>query len=150
MKAAFGKTSMAGFYTAKLTTRTNKTENRVFAVNVDPAEGDLKALSGADLNARLAPELKYKFDYASSFETRPDEAQGRNLGDFLLYVLLAVLFVEQLLAWSCGYHVSASTNAGARSTGFSRNRRESPPAGRAAFVMPPEGGTTSVAKGGPA
>jgi hypothetical protein len=114
LAATFAKTSVGGFYTAKLTTRTNKPESRVFAVNVDPVEGDLKALNGADLTARLAPEVKYKFDYASSFETKLDEAQGRNLGEWLLYVLIIVLVLEQLLAWSCGYHVSAPATAPAR------------------------------------
>jgi hypothetical protein len=114
MKSTYTRTSLSGFYTAKLTTKTNKVENRIFAVNVDPAEGDLKALTGPDLNARLGPELKYKFDYASSFETKLDEAQGRNLGDLLLIVLVIVLALEQLLAWSCGYHISAPAAANAR------------------------------------
>lgn len=108
LSATFAKTSVGGFYRATLTTRTNKPESRVFAVNVDPAEGDLKALTGADVLARLGPDLKPKFDYASSFETKLDEAQGRNLGEWLLYVLVIVLVLEQLLAWSCGYHVSAA------------------------------------------
>ena len=114
LAATFARTSVGGFYAAKLTTRTNKPESRVFAVNVDPAEGDLKALTGADVLARLGPDLKPKFDYASSFETKLDEAQGRNLGDLLLLVLVVVLALEQLLAWSCGYHVSAPAAAPAR------------------------------------
>ncbi len=118
LKATYTRTAQSGFYTAKLTTKANKVENRVFAVNVDPAEGDLKALTGPDLNSRLAPELKYKFDYASSFETKLDEAQGRNLGDLLLIVLVIVLALEQLLAWSCGYHVSAPAAAPARMPTF--------------------------------
>jgi hypothetical protein len=117
-KATYTRTAQSGFYTAKLTTKANKVENRVFVVNVDPAEGDLKALTGPDLNARLAPELKYKFDYASSFETKLDEAQGRNLGDLLLIVLVIVLALEMLLAWSCGYHVSAPSAAPARMPTF--------------------------------
>ena len=91
LTATFARTSVGGFYTAKLTTRTNKPQSRVFAVNVDPAEGDLKALTGADVLSRLGPELNPKFDYASSFETRLDEAQGRNLGDLLLIILVVVL-----------------------------------------------------------
>ncbi len=106
LKATFSKTALSGFYTAKLITRKNKTENRAFAVNVDPDEGDLAALSQADVSKRLDP-LKYQFDYASSFETKLDETQGRNLGDLLLIVLVIVLALEQLVAWSCGYHISA-------------------------------------------
>ena len=83
-------------------------------MNVDPAEGDLKALTGPDIIARLGPELKPKFENASSFETQLDEARGRNLGDLLLIVLVIVLALEQLLAWSCGYHVSAPAAAPAQ------------------------------------
>jgi hypothetical protein len=111
MTATFARTALSGFYTAKLTTRTNKVENRVFAVNVDPAEGDLKALAEPDIIARLAPELKPKFDHASTFETQLDESQTRNLGDLLLLVLVIILVLEQLLAWSCGYHASAPAAA---------------------------------------
>ena len=118
MKATYARTTQSGFYTAKLTTKANKVETRVFAVNVDPAEGDLKALTGPDVVARLGPELKPKFEYASSFETQLDEAQGRNLGDLLLIVLVIVLALEQLLAWSCGYHVSAPAAAPARMPTF--------------------------------
>ena len=53
----------------------------------------------------MAP-LKYEFEYASKYETKLDETQGRNLGDLFLLVLLIVLIVEQWFAWSCGYHVS--------------------------------------------
>jgi hypothetical protein len=118
LKATYTRTALSGFYSAKLTTKANKVENRVFAVNVDPAEGDLKALTEPDIIARLGPELKPKFEYASRFETQLDEAQGRNLGDLLLIVLVVILALEQLLAWSCGYHVSAPAAAPARMPSF--------------------------------
>jgi hypothetical protein len=102
----YTKTETAGFYKALLTQPSHKTEIRTFAVNVDPAEGDLRALAGPDLASRLAP-LKYEFDYASKYDTKLDETQGRNLGDSLLLVFLIVLIVEQLFAWSCSYHVSS-------------------------------------------
>ena len=110
-KVTYGRTATSGFYTAQLTTRANKAELRPFAVNVDPAEGDLRAMTGSDLNIRLAPELKYQFDSASNFETKLDETQGRNLGDSLIYILVVVLALELLLAWSCSYHVSAPSAA---------------------------------------
>ena len=102
--ATYTKTETAGFYQARLTQRSHKTEIRNFAVNVDPGEGDLQALAGTDLASRLAP-LKYEFSYASKYDTKFDETQGRNLGDTLLLVLVIVLAVEQLFAWSCSYHV---------------------------------------------
>ena len=109
LKATFPETAVSGFYTYHLTaSRRADDAHRDFAVNVDPAEGDLKALAGPDVIARLAPELKCPFEYASRFETKLDETRGRNLGDFLLLVLVIVLVLEQLLAWSCGYHLAGS------------------------------------------
>jgi hypothetical protein len=104
--ATYLKTHIAGFYKAQLAQPSHKTEIRNFAVNVDAAEGDLRALTSSDLASRLAP-LKYEFEYASLYKSKFDETQGRNLGDLLLLVLLAVLFLEQLFAWSCSYHVSS-------------------------------------------
>ena len=100
----YTKTETAGFYKALLTQPSHKTEVRNFAVNVDPAEGDLRALTGPDLAARLAP-LKYEFEYAVRYDRKLDETQGRNLGDSLLLLLVIVLIVEQWFAWSCGYHL---------------------------------------------
>ncbi len=123
--ASYTKTQTAGFYKALLTQPSNKTETRNFAVNVDPAEGDLRALTGPDLASRLAP-LKYEFKYASTYKSKLDETQGRNLGDWFLLILLIVLIVEQMFAWSCGYHISSH------------------------MTNPWGPGGSSVAKGGPA
>jgi hypothetical protein len=102
--ATLPPTERSGFYEVQLTKTTGKAEVRHLAVNVDPQEGDLRNLSGADLAARLAPEVKYDFEHAASFQTDLGEASGRNLSEFLLYLLLLLLVGEQLLAWSAGYH----------------------------------------------
>ena len=102
----YTKTETAGFYKALLTQASHKTETRNFAVNVDPGEGDLRALSGPDLASRLAP-LKYKFEYAAKYDMKLDETRGRNLGDSFLLLLLIVLIVEQWFAWSCSFHISS-------------------------------------------
>ncbi len=102
----YTKTETAGFYKAQLTQPSQKTEIRNFAVNVDPLEGDLRALAGPDLASRLAP-LKYEFETAAKYSSKIDETQGRNLGDFFLLILLIVLILEQVFAWSCGYHISS-------------------------------------------
>jgi hypothetical protein len=104
--ATYTKTETSGFYKALLTQPSHKVEVRNFAVNVDPGEGDLRALAGPDLAARLTP-LSYKFALASKYDWKVDETQGRNLGDLFLLILLIVLLVEQWFAWLCSYHVSA-------------------------------------------
>jgi hypothetical protein len=106
----YTKTETSGFYSALLTQPSHKAEVRNFAVNVDAGEGDLRALAGPDLFSRLAP-LKPRFEYASRYEVKVDETQGRNLGDLFLLILLIVLLVEQWFAWMCSYHVSSRSAA---------------------------------------
>ena len=103
--ATLPATDRSGFYEARLTNKsTGKTESRRYAVNVDAAEGDLRALFGPELAARLQPEVKYQFDQAETFELTLGQQAGYNLGEALLYLLVAVLIGEQLLAWSASYH----------------------------------------------
>ena len=104
LAAEFSQTETSGLYEARLTTIAGKPEVRHFAVNVDAAEGDLKALFGADLAARLLPEVKYQFEPAARFESNMGEPGGRNLSEFLLYLLIVLLIGEQLLAWAISYH----------------------------------------------
>ena len=66
--ATFAQTDRSGFYEAQLTRSSGKVESRREAVNVDPAEGDLRALFGPDLASRLQPQVKYQFDQAETFE----------------------------------------------------------------------------------
>ncbi|MGA2617785.1 MAG: BatA domain-containing protein [Thermoguttaceae bacterium] len=115
LSAMFSHTDVAGFYEAQLTRSSGKPESRSFAVNVDPAEGDLKALFGRDLAARLLPEVKYQFERAASFQTELGELGGHNLSDLLLYLLLVLLVAEQWLAWSAGYHPVPSAGLHGRS-----------------------------------
>ncbi len=75
-------------------------------MNVDAAEGDLRALFGQELAARLQPEVRYQFLPADTFEASVGQQAGYNLSEALLYLLVALLIVEQILAWSCSYHPS--------------------------------------------
>ncbi|MGD0896669.1 MAG: BatA domain-containing protein [Thermoguttaceae bacterium] len=104
LSATLPETDRSGFYEVQLTRTTGKPEVRHLAVNVDPSEGDLRALFGADLAARLSPEVKYDFEQATSFQTDLGESAGRNLSEFLLYLLILLLIGEQILAWSASYH----------------------------------------------
>ena len=80
--ATYTKTETAGFYKALLTQPSHKTEIRNFAVNVDPAEGDLRALAGPDLASRLAP-LKYEFEYAAKYDIETRRNPGPQSGRFV-------------------------------------------------------------------
>ena len=109
--ATLAQTDRSGFYEAQLARSNGKIEIRREAVNVDPAEGDLRALFGPDLAARLQPEVKYQFDQAETFELALDQRAGYNLSDAVLYLLIALLIGEQLLAFSASYHPAAREKA---------------------------------------
>ena len=103
LTASFADTDFSGFYEAKLTRASGAVETRRYAVNVDPAEGDLKTATAEQIADGLAG-VKYQFDQAASFQLAPGEIAGSNLGEAILCGLVLLLIAEQLLAWSASYH----------------------------------------------
>jgi hypothetical protein len=103
LTASFFATDQSGFYEAQLLQANNAVENRCYAMNVDPMEGDLTRLDGEQLATRLEG-VKYRFEQASSFQSSVDETAGYNLGETILFALVLLLIGEQILAWSASYH----------------------------------------------
>jgi hypothetical protein len=101
--ATLADTNFSGFYEAQLSRTDGKQETRHFAVNVDPAEGDLAMLDAEQLASRLEG-VKYRDHQASLFQFAAGDQPGHNLGEALLYALVLLLIGEQALAWSTGYH----------------------------------------------
>lgn len=101
--ATLNETGYSGFYEARLTRADGSAETRRYAVNVDPAEGNLATIDGQQLAGRLEG-VKYKYLQASAFQTTAEELAGYNLSDVLLYGLILLLVGEQILAWSASYH----------------------------------------------
>lgn len=93
----------SGFYQVRLTGKDGKEEDRYWAVNVDAEEGDLKALSGAEIESRLA-DVWHRYFPAALFQYASEEHAGLNLAGPLLYFLIFLLIGEQLLAWLASYH----------------------------------------------
>ena len=81
----------------------NTDRTRRYAVNVDPAEGDL-AIVGAEQLASRLEGVKYQYAQAATFQTAAAESAGYNLTEPILYGLVLLLIGEQLLAWSASYH----------------------------------------------
>jgi len=109
MTASLADTDESGFYEARLTRNDGVIETRRYAINVDPAEGDLTALNAEQLAARLEG-VKYKYEQASAFQSAASEIAGYNLSEALLYGLILLLLSEQVLAWSASYHTSTRRN----------------------------------------
>jgi len=103
LTATLNETGVSGFYEARLISADGTPEIRRYAVNVDPAEGDLSAIDGSQLAARLEG-VKYKYMQSSAFRSTAEELAGYNLSDALLYGLILLLVGEQILAWSASYH----------------------------------------------
>ncbi len=109
MIASLADTDQSGFYEVRLTRNDGAIETRRYAVNVDPAEGDLTALNAEQLASRLEG-VRYKYEQASAFQSSTSEISGYNLSEALLYSLILLLLGEQALALSAGYHPSARRN----------------------------------------
>jgi hypothetical protein len=103
LTASLFDTEQSGFYEAKLARADNSVETRRFAMNVDPAEGDLAGFDGSQLAQRL-DGVKYRYEQASLFQSASNELAGDNLGEVILYALVLLLIGEQILAWSASYH----------------------------------------------
>ncbi len=100
----FDETSISGFYQVNYGAPFSKTE--YFAVNVDPAESDLLPLSHDELASELL--LGVDFDYQTDYESEstPQVSTSTEEGSLargLLYLVLYLLFVEQLMAWQFRY-----------------------------------------------
>lgn len=103
LTAALTETDVSGFYEARLTRTDGTAETRRYAMNVEPAEGNLDALDAQQLATRLEG-VNYHFEQASAFESAAGESTGYNLSESLLFGLVLLLLGEQILAWSASYH----------------------------------------------
>ena len=101
--ASFPATGRAGMYQARLLRKDGKEEIRQWAYNVEAEEGDLRVISGPELASRLEG-IQYEYHPAALFQYDSQEQEGYNLSSFLLYLLVFLLIVEQILAWSASYH----------------------------------------------
>ena len=106
--ASLSETDNSGVYEARLTKNDGTIEARRYAVNVNPDEGNLAALSGPQLAARL-DGVKFRYEQAAAFHYTLGELAGYNMGPWLLYLLVVLLAGEQILAWSASYHPPART-----------------------------------------
>ena len=87
LAAALPNADLSGFYEAQLTRTNGATERRRYAINVDPAEGDLSTLGPEQLAARLEG-VKYQYEQAAAFQSTAGELAGYNLGEAMLYGLV--------------------------------------------------------------
>lgn len=104
--AVLGDTDASGIYQAQLTLTDGSLRDERFAYNVASEEGNLKHLAAPQLAGQLEG-LRYEFHRAGDINVNPQQLAGFNLSESLLYGLIALLLVEQVLAYACSYHPAA-------------------------------------------
>jgi aerotolerance regulator-like protein/VWA domain-containing protein/CARDB protein len=104
---AFAATQTPGFYRlavagAAIDGDASAPPADVYSVNVDPSEGDVKKSSEDEFRRRY-PELKFDYltqaPHASEGESKPQQGE---IWKFLLFTVLALLFLESFLAQRFG------------------------------------------------
>ncbi|MBN2473020.1 MAG: BatA domain-containing protein [Pirellulales bacterium] len=108
--ASLSETDVSGMYEARLTRTNGTTETRRFALNVEPEEGNLAALSGPQLATRL-DGVDYRYEQADAFQYSVTQLGGYDVSRWLLYLLVVLLIGEQLLAYAASYHPPACSRA---------------------------------------
>jgi hypothetical protein len=98
------QTDRAGFYRLELTGRDAQKHRELFAVNIDPTEGLLRRIDEAGLRRELGDLPGAPVELVRGFGSLAgDEDEVRaELWKPLLFGLIAVLCMEQFLAWSFG------------------------------------------------
>ncbi len=104
----YADTAQSGIYALRFGPPINR--SRLFAVNVDPSEGDLKRTEPAELRNDLWPNIP--FVCQTSWRDMATAAAGAalNVGSRLhvdlLYAVLGLLFLETFFAWRLGEGVN--------------------------------------------
>jgi len=96
-------TSLAGPYTALWKRLDGTEQDRAWAVNVAPDEGQLERIGRERLDRTLAG-IPFRYDTASALEPDSGALAGVSLVHPLLYALLAILLLEQIVSASASYH----------------------------------------------
>lgn len=74
-----------------------------YAINVDPAEGDLSIVDTARL-AQVLSGIPYEYNLASKASLSMKDEGGSQASTGLLYLIVALLVGEQVLAYFASYH----------------------------------------------
>ena len=103
LAATLLETGVSGLYTARWRQQDGVEQTRLTAINVDPAEGDL-ATAGRDQLDRVLVGVPYTIERAESLQEDRENLAGASLTTPLLYLLVALLLLEQVVSYSASYH----------------------------------------------
>jgi hypothetical protein len=101
--AVLNDTGTSGIYETELRRRDRTLQRRFCAYNVVAAEGNLE-LADDELLAAQLDGVPFLLHHAANLQDEADAQQGFNLSSGLLLLVIALLVVEQLVAYSASYH----------------------------------------------
>jgi hypothetical protein len=99
----YDETNKSGVYELRFGAPANRVEQ--FAVNVEPRESDLAALTADEVRTELLPNAAttLRNDWPESQGTLEAAPSASELSGWLLVAALCLVFVEQLMAWNFAY-----------------------------------------------
>lgn len=106
----YDNTDRAGLYRAQIGAPLDREVN--FAANPDPLESDPAKLDAAGLRAAVPGwEFHYDNDWTARQQDASSVSRRGELHQSLLWTVLALLFIESILAWRFGHHAPRSRTA---------------------------------------
>ena len=100
------ETDYSGIYDVRLNSTENQISHRRYALNVNTRESQLKSLDAGQLRQELQP-VNVAVYAADQRVTATSASQQNSWSELLLWFLLAVLLIEQWLAYRLSYHPAA-------------------------------------------
>ena len=113
LTATFRETDTPGIYGVRLMNQAQQAETRLLAYNVSAAESDLDLATTANLRKRIGNVNGVQIQEPGQFQWLQGEEAGSEIRQFLLWLLLGMLIVEQWLAYRLSYHPARSAPLGA-------------------------------------
>jgi hypothetical protein len=110
LTATFRETDDPGIYTVRLMGQNQVSEERLIAFNVSPREGDLQLAATADIRKRLGGNNKVTIQEFDHLEWVQGKEAGSEIRQWLLWILLALMIMEQALAYRLSYHRNSTSS----------------------------------------
>lgn len=105
LSATLPHVAVSGIYEAQLQPLSGDTQRHEYAVNVVPAEGDLRIVTAQELSSQLEG-VAFQLHEAAHMTTGDQQLAGFQMSTVLLGALVAILLVEQLLAYAASFHIA--------------------------------------------
>ncbi|MDB5390511.1 MAG: hypothetical protein JWM11_6157 [Planctomycetaceae bacterium] len=102
----FRNTDDPGIYTIRRFKTDNSEDPEILAFNVPATESELALAETAEMKQRLGNGSRIKIHEYGDFSWIQSRQAGQEIREMLLYLILAVLLFEQLLAMRLSYHLN--------------------------------------------